>query len=132
MKKTAVLLASMGVLTCTVAVTALAFGGANQLDRLQVKADDPIGPTEHSVTFNESNTTVEDLDGNYAFGTTTASGSKVGVVGWYNEDARFTFKGVSFRNLRLCNYDLLTEGEDVAYPFSTITGFAISFSYKTH
>lgn len=96
----------------------------NQLDKLQVKAD----PTEYSVTFDESDKTiVEDLDGDYAIGTTTASGNKVGIVGWDNSEAYFTFKGVSFHHLMLSHYEVFGEDED-AYPFSTITGFAISFS----
>ncbi len=48
MKKKAFLLASMGALACTVGVTALAVGGANQLDIFPVKAE----PTGHSFTFN--------------------------------------------------------------------------------
>lgn len=48
MKKKALLLASMGVLACTVGVTALVVGGANQLDTFAVKAS----PTGHSFTFN--------------------------------------------------------------------------------
>ena len=130
MKKKALLLASMVVLTCTVGVTALAVGGVNQLDRLQVKAD-PIVPTEYSVTLDASdtaNTTVENPygHGRYAICTTTAGGNKVEVVGWYNEDAYFTFKGVSFRSLRLSSTKALAEVG--AYQFSTITGFAIFFS----
>ena len=48
MKKKAFLLASTGVLACTVGVTALAVGGPKQLDIFPVKAD----PIEHSFTFN--------------------------------------------------------------------------------
>ena len=131
MKKKALLLASMAVLTCTVGVTALAFGGANQLDRLQVKAD-PIEPTEYSVTFNESNTSSEVVDvyGQefIVFTTTTDNGNKVGMVGCYNDEASFTFKGASFMDLTLWNIEDVLNGR--AYEFSTITGFAISFSSK--
>lgn len=123
MKKKALLLSSMGVLACAACVTTLAVGGANQLDTFEVKAS----PTEYSVTFNESNTTIEDLDGNYAIGTTTDNGNKVGVVGWDNGETSFTFNGVSFMFLMLHHYEAWTEEGD-AYAFSTITGFAISFS----
>ncbi len=125
MKKKALLLASMGVLACTVGVTALVVGVANQLDTFAVKAD----PTEYSVTFDESNTTVKEVDGDYAIGTTTAAGNKVGVVGWDKEEAGFTFRNVSFHHLMLSHYDVFAEDEG-AYPFRTITGFAISFSVE--
>lgn len=122
MKKKALLLVSIGVLACTASVTALAVGGANQLDTFAVKAS----PTEYSVTFDWSeSTTIETVDEHYAIGTTTASGNKVGVVGWYNEEGYFTFNGVSFQSLMLHHYEVFTED---AQPFSTITGFAISFS----
>ena len=126
MKKKALLLASMGVLACTVGVTALAIGGANQLDIFAVKAD----PTEYSVTFNENNTTVEDLDGNYAIGTTTAAGSKVGVVGFNAGFELFYFHTKAFTELHLADFTstLVNAG---AYEFHTITGFAISFSGGT-
>ena len=124
MKKKALLLVSMGVLASTVGVTALAVGGANQLDAFAVKAT----PTEYSVTFDESDkTTVKAVDDLYDIGTITAAGSKVGIVGWDNSEAYFTFKGVSFHHLMLSHYEVFGEDED-AYPFSTITGFEISFS----
>ena len=47
MKKKSLFLDSMGMLACTVGVTALAVSGANQLDIFPVKAD----PKEYSVTF---------------------------------------------------------------------------------
>ena len=77
MKKKALLLASIGVLVCTVGITALAVGGANQLDAFAVKAD----PTEYSITFDASDesTTVEAVDGDYAIYTTTPRGAKVGA-----------------------------------------------------
>lgn len=125
MKKKALLLASMGVLVCTVGITALAVGGANQLDAFPVKAD----PTEYKIIFNESNTTVEAVGDFYAIYTTSPSGNKVGVVGSTNfaESSSFTFKGTQFRSLWLFDhYDsVLTER---AYGFSHITGFAISYS----
>lgn len=125
MKKKALLLVSMGVLACTVGVTALVVGGANQLDAFPVKAD----PTGYEITFNESNTTVEAVGDHYAIYTTTPRGAKVGVVGSTNFDASssFTFKGTHFRSLRLFDSDdsVLTER---AYEFSHITGFAISYS----
>ena len=126
MKKKLLLFTSIGAVFL-VGISAVAISGVNQLDRLQVKAD-PIEPTEYSVTFNESNTTVDDLYGHWVISTTTAGGNKVGVVGWYNGEAWFTFKKVSFQSLMLCYYDMLMGGD--AQPFSTITGFAISFSGK--
>ena len=128
MKKKALLLVSMGVLACTVGVTALVVGGANQLDTFLVKAD----PTEHSVTFDASdttNTTVKEVDGDYAIGTTTAAGSKVGVMGFDSSEACFTFRNASFNHFMLSHYEVFGDDED-AYPFRTITGFAISFSIE--
>lgn len=125
MKKKALLFTSIGALVCTVGVTALAVGGANHLDAFPAKAN----PTEYSVTFNESNTTVEGVDGNYAICTTTARGNKVGVVGYNNNDndgGTFTFNGASFWRLLLFDYDDVLTGR--AFEFSHITGFAISFS----
>lgn len=126
MKKKALLLVSMGVLASTVGVTALAVGGANQLDAFAVKAT----PTEYSVTFNESNTSLEVVDvyGEkfIVFTTTTDNGNKVGVVGCYNGEASFTFKGAPFMELSLWNIEDVLEGR--AYEFSTITGFTISYS----
>ena len=124
MKKKALLLVSMGVLACTVGVTALAVGGVNQLDRLQVKAD----PTEYSVTF-DKDSTVEAVGNNYAIYETTPSGAKVGVVGHNNkkdDEARFTFNGASFFEFWL--YGSETLAEVGANDFDHITGFAISFS----
>ena len=128
MKKKALLLASMVVLTCTVGVTALAVGGVNQLDISPVKAD----PTEYEITFDWSeSTTVEEVvdaedDHNYAICRTTSRGAKIEVVGWYNEEGYFTFKDASFRSLRLSSTKALAEVG--AYQFSHITGFAIFFS----
>lgn len=126
MKKKALLLASMGVLTCTVGVTALVVGGANHLDAFAVKAN----PTEYSVTFNESNTSSEVVDvygyEYIAFTTTTDNGNKVGVVGCQSGEESFTFKGAPFGDLSLCDYDDVLAAR--AYEFSAITGFAISFS----
>lgn len=76
-----------------------------------------------------ANTTVKEVDGDYAIGTTTAAGSKVGVVGFDSSEACFTFRNVSFHHLMLSHYEVFGEDED-AYPFSTITGFAISFSIE--
>ena len=106
-----------------VGISVVTLSGINQLSSLQVKAE----PTEYSVTFTESNTTVETVDGNYAICTTTASGNKVGVVGYRNDYSSFTFHDVSFKDLDLYNIVGVLEEVD-AYQFSTITGFAISFS----
>ena len=125
MKKKVLLLASMGVLACTVGATILVVGGANQLDTFAVKAD----PVEYSVTFDESNTLVEVVDvygyEYIAITTTTDNGNKVGVVGNHPEETSFTFNGASFGDFFLCDYDDVLVGR--AYEFSTITGFAISF-----
>lgn len=122
MKKKALLLASIGALVCTVGATALAFGGAIHLDAFAVKAD----PTEYSVTFDEDST-VKAVGDNYAIYTTTPRGAKVGVVGFDNRYKDFTFNSVSFRRLKLYDYSSLLKGAG-AFEFSTITGFAISFS----
>ena len=126
MKKKALLLASMGVLACTAAaVTALAFGIANQLDTFPVKAD----PTEYSVTFGDD--TLYQVDGsNYVFYEETESGNKVGfvatkyVVDNYN---LITFHGMDFESLFF--YD---EGGSLtkagAYGFSNITYFDVNYS----
>ncbi|MBQ4254627.1 MAG: hypothetical protein II721_01335 [Bacilli bacterium] len=109
------------MLACTVGAIALAVGRANHLDAFPVKAD----PTGYEITFNESNTTVEKVLDKYAIYVTTPRGAKVGVIGWNDDEADFTFKGYSFGNLRLCEHHYM---EMVgAYGFDHITGFAISF-----
>lgn len=126
MKKKALLLASMGVLACTVGVTALAVGGANQLDISPAKAN----PTEYNVTFGwEEPTTVKDVNGNYAFSTTTAGGNKVGVVGHNMGEGneRFYFHKRLFTELYLYEFQSALANAD-AFEFSHITGFAISFT----
>jgi len=126
MKKAVI--ASLAVLATAAVLATFALGGAGKFRDVQVNAD----PKEYSVTFDYGDsTTVEEVvdaegDHNYAICTTTAAGNKVEVVGWYNEEARFTFKGVSFRNLRPSSTKALAEVG--AYQFSTITGFAIFFS----
>ena len=123
MKKKVLLFTSIGALFL-VGVSTVAISGVNQLDRLQVKAD----PTEYSVTFTESNTTVEEVDGNYVICTTTAAGNKVGVVGLDSSDVRFTFNGASFFEFWLYGSEILAKVG--ANDFDHITGFAISFSGK--
>ena len=129
MKKN-IIIASLAVLASAAVVGTFALGGAGKFGDVQVNADPNQG--DYSVTFNwGQSTTVEEVvdiegDHNYAICTTTAGGNKVEVVGWYNEEARFTFKGVSFRNLRLSSTKALAEVG--AYQFSHITGFAIFFS----
>ena len=107
-----------------VGISVVTLSGINQLDSFAVKAS----PAEYSVTFDGSeSTTIEAVDEQYAIGTTTTAGNKVGVVGFDNSEAYFTFKGVSFAFLQLHHYEMFTED---AYEFSAITGFAISFSGK--
>ena len=125
MKKKALILALMGVLACTVGVTALAFSAAKQSDTFPVKAD----PTGYSITFDESNTTVEAVGNKYAIYRTTPRGAKVGVVGsndYKDDETSFTFNGASFWHLYFFD-DGGALGKVGAYQFSTITGFAISF-----
>ena len=133
MKKKA-LLVSMGVLACTVGVTAVAISGTNQLDTFQVKAN----PIEYSVTFDASdtvNTTVEIPYESYGFHdcaicTTTARGNKLGVAGPNLEDPQFDrlrFREANFYELQLHDGScaLINAG---ANDFDRITGYKISFS----
>ena len=126
MKKTVI--APLTVLATAAVLTTFALGGAGKFGDVLVNAD----PVEHSVTFDWSqSTTVERVvdaegDGNYAICTTTAGGNKVEVVGYYDGEAYFTFKGASFMYLRLSSTKALAEVG--AYQFSTITDFAIFFS----
>lgn len=126
MKKTVI--ASLAVLATAAVLTTFALGGAGKFRDVQVNAD----PVERSVTFDwGESTTVEKVvdvegDGNYAICTTTAGGNKVEVVGYYDGEANFTFKGASFMYLRPSSSKALAEVG--AYQFSTITGFAIFFS----
>ena len=113
----------MGILACTVGITALAVGGANHLDAFAVKAD----PTGYSVTFDESNTTVEAVGTDYAICTTTAAGNKVSVTGSNSTKDAITFKGFSFKELYLWTSSSILENVG-ANDFDHITGFAISFS----
>ena len=126
MKKTAVI-ASLAVLASAAVLATLTLGGAGKFGDVQVNADPIKG--DYSVTFDESNTTVEQVGKHYAIYTTTPRGAKVGVVGNNNNDdgTSFTFNGASF--WRLCLFDIDGAlGKVGAYQFSTITGFAISFS----
>ena len=123
MKKKALLLTSIGAVFL-VGISAVTISGIGQLNKLNtpVKAS----PTEYSVTFDaESNIETVD-DGVYAMYETTPRGAKVGVVGFDNSEAYFTFKGASFMFIWLYGYNELKEVG--AFEFSTITGFAISFS----
>jgi len=125
MKKN-IIIASLAVLASAAVLTTFALGGAGKLGGVQVHAD----PVEYSVTFDESNTSSEVVDAYgekfIVFTTTTDNGNKVGVVGCYNDEASFTFKGAPFAELSLWNIEDVLEGR--AYEFSTITGFAISYS----
>ena len=122
------IIASLVALTSGVAITAFALRGPDKLVDLRVNAE----PQEYSVTFNASNTSctlVEIYEEEYiAFTTTTDNGNKVGVVGCHIGEESFTFNDIPFRDLWLCDYDDVLEGR--AYQFSTITGFAISYSSK--
>ncbi len=125
-KKRILLLTTVSSVVAVAGTVIFANGGANHLDAFAVKAD----PTEYSVTFDASDesTTVEDKygQGNCAICTTTPRGAKVGVRGLDNSGKNFTFKGYSFACLMLFDTGMLQKVG--AYGFSTITGFAISFS----
>ena len=117
----------MGVLACTVGITALAIGGAN--DAFTVKAD----PTEYSVTFDE-NSSIETHPGSddYAICTTTARGNKLGVAGrsyFYAPRDRLYFGETNFGELQLHDGScaLINAG---ANDFDHITGFQITFTGK--
>ncbi|MBE6135613.1 MAG: hypothetical protein E7179_06415 [Erysipelotrichaceae bacterium] len=122
------IIASLVALTSGAAIAAFALRGPDKLVDLRVNAE----PQEYSVTFDASdttNTTVKEVDGDYAIGTTTAAGSKVGVMGFDSSEACFTFRNASFNHFMLSHYEVFGDDED-AYPFRTITGFAISFSIE--
>ena len=130
MKKKALLLASMGVLACTVGVTALVISGTNQLDAFAAKAS----PTEYSVTFDASDesTTVENPygKGRYAICTTTARGNKLGVAGPSFDDPeykRLHFREANFYQLHLHDH-LSTLNNAGANDFDHITGYKVIFS----
>lgn len=125
MKKKALLLASVGVLSCAVGVTALAVGGANQLDTFSVKAD----PIEYSVTFDDD-TPYQLVGNNYVFYVETESGNKVGLVATkYVVDNcnLITFHDIDFETLYFFDQDgsLTSVG---AYGFSNITYFDVNYS----
>lgn len=125
MKKKALLLVSIGVLACTVGVTAVAIGGANQLDAFAVKAS----PTEYSVTFNDD-TPYQVVGNNYVFYEETVSGNKVGMVATkYVVDNcnLITFHGIDFESLYFFDEggSLTSAG---AYGFSNITYFDVNYS----
>jgi len=122
MKKTTII-ASLAVLASAAVLATFALGGAGKFGDVRANVE----PKEYSVTFNESNTTVEQVGDHYAIYATTPRGAKVGVVGYDKSDASFTFKGTHFRSLQLFDPDdsVLTGH---AFEFSHITGFAISFS----
>lgn len=121
MKKKALLLASMGVLACTVGVTAVVISGAN--DTFAATAS----PTEYSVTFNDD-TPYQVVGNNYVFYIETESGNKVGMVATqYVNYNLITFHGMDFESLFF--YD---EGGSLtsvgAYGFSNITYFDVDYS----
>ena len=123
MKKKGLLLASMGILSCTVAVTALAVGGANQLDTFPVEAS----PVEYSITFDDD-TPYQLVGNNYVFYEETVGGNKVGFVATqYVNYNLITFHGMDFESLFF--YD---EGGSLtkagAYGFSNITYFDVNYS----
>ena len=124
MKKT-IIIASLAVFASAAVLATFALGGAGKFGDVQVNADPVQG--NYNFTFDESNTTVEQVGIHYAIYATTPRGAKVGVVGYDNRDASFTFKGTPFRSLQLFDPDdsVLTGR---AFEFSHITGFAISFS----
>lgn len=122
MKKN-IIIASLAVLASAAVVAAFALGGAGKFGGIRVNAD----PVEYNITLNESNTTVEAVGDHYAICTTTPRGAKVGVVGSYNDEARFTFNGASFSQFCLFDIDGAL-GKVGAYQFSNITGFTFSFS----
>ena len=122
MKKKALLLASMAVLACTVGVTALAVGGANQLDAFAATAS----PTEYSVTF-DGDTPYQMVGNDYVFTVETESGNKVGLVATKYVDNLITFHGIDFESLYFFdkNGSLTSAG---AYGFSNITYFDFEYS----
>ena len=123
MKKKALLLASMAVLACTVGVTALAVGGANQLDIFPVKAS----PTEYSVTFTASNTSSEEVDiygdKHVIFTTTTERGATVGMFGYDIIDGIIGFADYNVWQICFFNNDYLTTMD-----FDHFTGVKVSFT----
>ena len=125
MKKTVI--ASLAVLASAAVVATFALGGAGKFGDVQVNAD----PVEYSVTFDgESSIEEHNDDGNYAICTTSAHGSKLGVVGFNKWQNKLSFCGVNFGELQLSDISnaLINNG---AYEFSHITGFAISFSFSS-
>ena len=123
MKKTVI--ASLAVLATAATLATFALAGAGKFGDVQVNAD----PKEYSVTFDESNnTTVEAVGTNYAICTTTAAGSKVGVVGYNNDwKDRLSFRQTKFKELKLADYSSALEDAD-ANEFSQITGLAVTFT----
>jgi len=121
MKKTAII-ASLAVLASAAVLATFALGGAGKFGNVQVNAD----PVKYSVTFDKDSNIEEVDDGVYAIYETTPRGAKVGVVGFDNSEAYFTFKSASFMFIQLYgDHELKEVG---AFEFSAITGFAISFS----
>lgn len=126
MKKKALLLASMGVLSCAVGVTALAVGGANRLDISPVKAT----PTEYSVTFDASNTSSEEVDiygdKHVIFTTTTERGATVGMFGYDIIDGIISFADYNVWQICFFNNAYLTDMD-----FDHFTGVKVSFTGST-
>ena len=124
MKKTVI--ASLAVLASAALLATFALGGAGKFGDVQVNADTVV--SDRSVTFNESNTTFEKVGGDhYAICTTTDNGNKVSVVGYNLHGAGLDFHGTHFEALLLQDYG----GElakDVAYQFSHIIGFKVTFT----
>lgn len=122
MKKT--IIASLTALACAAVVGTFALAGAGKFGYVQVDA----GTTKYSVTFDAESTVETVDDGVYAIYETTPRGAKVGVVGFDDSEAYFTFKGASASFMFIQLYGANELNKVGAFEFSAITGFAISFS----
>ena len=126
MKKKALLLASMGVLACTVGVTALAVSGTGKFGNVRVHAEiDPDTiPGEYSITFNADNTLTGMVNDSYIlFLTTTERGATVGVSGQDNGGG-----GITFANRTVGEIHFYNDGYHLAdFDFDHFTGVKVVF-----
>ena len=127
MKKKALLLASMGVLACTVGVTALAVSGTGKFGNVLVHAEpDPdTKPSEYSVTFNAGNTSPVGVGDTYTiFPTTTERGNTVGVSGHENGVLNISFADRYLAEIHFYSDGYLPE----MFDFDHFTGVKVAFT----
>lgn len=100
MKKKVLLLASIGVLACSIGATILTIGETNQFSNLQVKAE----RKEREVTFDGKS--IEKETSKYVvFSAETENGNKVGICGALDNSGNLSFAERRFGAIYLYDHN---------------------------